>query len=293
MGIKLDWDSQTSQNLDAIEIYRGSSPINRDSPGAPLVTLPGDATSYEDKTVKNKNLYYYRIASKKGTERGWGENKQVGYFSETGPGRSVPLRGDWNSGWMDMVLAADFIDTANLVSKIPGYVFGTSGVSSWYKLCYKGKVLFIPTTAIFNLSYNDAYSIGILFGEDGVGQLPTGPAGAVNQRCVVNIAGLEYLVRMPRLTDFPTTQYLTTAAQYASGEYHDIIRRIASSVVDNASGQKSKLYDAVALPGYTMGPHRSVASNTTLTYPNQPANTVAVTLTSKQSVYPILELIMP
>lgn len=293
MGIKLNWDSQISQNLDAIEIYRGSSPINRDSPGIPLVTLSGDATSYEDKTVKNKNLYYYRIAGKKGAERGWGENKQVGYFSETGPGRSVPLRGDWNSGWMDFIPVAEFIDTANLISKIPGYVFGTTGVSGWYKLCYKGKVLFIPNAAIFSLSYNDAYSIGILFGEDGVGQLPTGPAGSVNQRCVVNIAGLEYLVRMPRLTDFPTTQYLTTAEQYASGEYHGIIRRIASSVVDNASGQRSKLYDAPALPGYTMGPHRSAGANTTLTYPAQPANTLTTTLTSRNSVYPILELIMP
>ena len=78
MGIKLNWDDQTDQNLDAVEIYRTTTPFDPNNPGTPLATLPGDATSYEDNTVSVGNTYYYTVAVKKG-------------------GRSI-FRGDTNTG---------------------------------------------------------------------------------------------------------------------------------------------------------------------------------------------------
>lgn len=293
MGIKLNWPSLAKENLDSIEIYRSNAPVSRDNPGTPLVVLASDATNYEDETVRNKSIYYYRMASVKGGVRGWGENKQEGYFSETGPGRTVPLRGNWDSGWMDYIPTAQFIDGAGLRAKIGDGKLAGGNPTSWYKLCYKGKVLFIPNSYALSLSHDTAYAYGLLFGEDGVGQLPSGPAGNVNQRCVVEIGGLQYLVRMPRVSSQPTTEYVLDASTAPGSEFFDLIMRLISSGSDTTVNQKAKLFDNTEHPGEVLGPHLQTAANVAAYRRTPPVPMSAVAKSTALDALVILELIMP
>lgn len=294
MGIKLKWDNQADQNLDAMEVYRSNRVIDINNPGQPLVTLAGTATEYEDNNVQNKNLYHYRLAAKKGDQRGWGSDQLIGYFSETGPGRETPIRGDWNSGWMDYVVVADFITTADLVTKMGGVAFATAATQGWYKLCHRGKVLFMPTSAIFTLSYNEAYAAGILFGEDGFGQLPSGVAGSVNQKKVVEIAGLEYIVRMVRVTDKPTSQFITDIKDTETNEYRELMCRLMTMASDGYTALRyNKLYDTTGLPGGALGPHKSAAGTCCAIAASTTNAIVNQAIATRVAAMVVLELIMP
>lgn len=295
MGVKLNWDDQSDQNLDRIEVYRSASKSDLQDSKNLLTSLPGTATSYEDMTVKSKNLYYYRIAAVKGTEYAWGEPQLTGYFSETGPGRATPLRGDWNAGLMDRIPIANFISGPDLRLKAPelAAMGGTQNPNNWYKMAYKGKVLYVPDSNIVAANWNELYNAGMLFGEDGVGQLPTGAAGTKNQRYVININGLEYILRAPRLSALPTTDYITTTAQLVGSEWKDCLSRLIISSVNNDATARTRLYDQASSWG-SLGPHR--ASATAAAYvagTNSEIIGTPTPIATRQWLPMVLELIMP
>lgn len=281
MGVQLNWDDQSDQNLDKIEIYRSANKADTQKPESLLATLPGTAMEYEDNAVQSKNLYYYRLAAVKGNEVAWGEPQLAGYFSETGPGRAVPFRGDWNAGFMDRLPVANFITGPDLRTKVPELsAMGTVwNPNNWYKMVHKGKVIFMPDSNIVSASWNELYNAGLAFGEDGFGQLPTGAAGSKNQKYVININGLEYIVRLPRLSPLPTTQYLTTVDQMVGSEWKDCISRLVVTSVNNDATARTRLASAT---------HVAIvpASNS-----EKPGNPVAIG--TRMTTPLVLELIMP
>lgn len=295
MGVKLNWDDQSDQNLDRIEIYRAAAKGDTQKPANLLVTLPATATSYEDLTVKNKNLYYYRIAAVKGSEYAWGEPQLAGYFSETGPGRAVPLRGDWNAGFMDRIPIANFITGPDLRTKVPemNAMGGLWNPNNWYKLVHKGKIIFIPDSNLVSASWNELYNAGLVFGEDGFGQLPTGPAGSKNQKYVININGLEYIVRLPRLSPLPTTQYLTTTDQMVGSEWKDCISRLVVASTNNDATARTRLYDqGTSWP--SGGPHLANATQCAVVVAaNSEKIGSPVNIGTRMTTPLVLELIMP
>lgn len=296
MGVKLKWDDQSSQKLDGIEIYRSASKIDTSNPGTLVATVAGTATAYEDNTVANKSIYYYRILAKKGTDKAWSENILAGYFSETGPGNTTPLRGDWLAGLMDIIPAASFITSAALRAKIPALAALSGGTepTSWYKFTYKGKILFFPDSSLVTASWQQIYNAGLMFGTDDVGKVPAGVTpGTVNQRTVVEINGLRYIVRCPRLSTIPTDQFLTDQSQTLGSEWRDTMARCLLDGTDASEGAKLRLFDLSSVQIY-FGPHYSSATVVTRTYNGtQPERLNTTTLTASIATSLVLELIMP
>jgi len=295
MGIKLKWDSMVDQNLDAVEVYRSSTAIDSKNPGTPLVSLAASATAYEDNTVTNKSVYYYRICGKKGTERAWGANQVTGYFSETGPGRAVPFRGDWLSGYMDTISTADLITPADLMAKVPALAsFSRGSFTQWYKMCHKGKVLFFPNSYVVSASWNALYAAGVVFGTDDFGQIPTGtPPNPVKQRTIVNINGLEYILRLARHSSIPFSQYLTAQADTIGSEWRSTMSRMCRMTLEPQDGALPRLYDN-SVSNIAVGPHLSAATTIASVTTNAPGALITTsTLAVNLPTVMVLELVMP
>ncbi|MGL5397353.1 MAG: hypothetical protein ACRDBQ_19050 [Shewanella sp.] len=248
MGIKLNWKLVPGQTLDSIEIYRGDKPIDRGNPGTPLATVAGNATEYEDMTVKNKHMYYYCIAGVKGNERAWGENQQAGYFSETGPGNHAPIRGNWLSGFMDTLSGSQFITGVSLGEKIPKLVGlnGLSTLNKWYKVVHNGKILFVSSNFMYSTP-SWTYDNGLMYGTKGFGkQWPHGYDGAVDQLTTVEIDGLTYIVRIARLDADSNLGYLADkgVSGIAGSEWQECIGRLYQrSLGDDPVYGKPRFHD--------------------------------------------------
>ncbi|AFQ96616.1 putative virion structural protein [Erwinia phage phiEaH2] len=294
MGIKLKWDDQSAQNLDGIEIYRSATKIDSNNPGAPLATIAGSATAYEDNSVLNKSLYYYRILAKKGTDKAWSENILAGYFAETGPGNPTPLRGDWNAGLMDTVLPQDLITNAALRAKVPSLaaLSGAAEPGAWYKFCYKGTVFFCPSASIVTASWSQLYSAGLVYGTDDVGVSPSGPTGTVKQRTVVNINGLNYILRLPRMSTLPLNQYVVNQADTLGSEWRDTVARLVADGVDTSPGSRTRLFDLGSFAN-ALGPHLNTNVNVAGVTSTKPETLVAYNSGASVAQTLVLELIMP
>ncbi|MNF44313.1 hypothetical protein D3C85_787500 [compost metagenome] len=234
MSIRLTWRNVNAAIADNIIIYRDTAPIPADTLPAPLVTLAADAVSYDDTTVVRGTVYYYRIAAVKGTDFVLTDNKIHGYFPDSGPGPQTLKRGDWKRGYFGRVLVGDFLNIAETRS-VSGLTAGTAepeaGLTHWHKYIYDGKILFIPNTSISNgLSWNAIYQAGLMYGTDNFGSPPTGgvaspPTFNVNQKRLATVKGYDFLIRAPKVSTLPTTQYITGDPQYADSEWLELICR--------------------------------------------------------------------
>ncbi|ANZ50070.1 putative virion structural protein [Erwinia phage vB_EamM_Parshik] len=294
MGIKLDWVDQSAQQLTAIEIYRSATPISTTNPGTPLVTLPGNATSYEDSTVKNKSRYYYRIAAVKGSDKSFSPNQLTGYFAETGPGRSTPMRGDWNAGFMDVLPMNDFVSMSSLFTKLPGLAkYGpvATTIPSWYKMCYQGKVLFVPSAAITNMSWNELYAEKAIFGEESTATLPNGTLAS--GKLMVEIGGLNYIVRCPKLSPVAYSNYVTLQEQTVDSEWRDTVSRLAQLSLEPQAGAKTRLMDLTGAPFIAVGGHLQNATQHTAILTAAPGALSYGGVNNRYAIGLILELVMP
>jgi hypothetical protein len=85
MSIRLNFTNPN--NADSVVIYRATSPIDLNALPTALATLPGGSTTFSDVTAVRNTVYYYVIASVKGSDVLFTPNQQYGYFPDTGPGR--------------------------------------------------------------------------------------------------------------------------------------------------------------------------------------------------------------
>lgn len=234
MGITIKWDDQTDQALDAVEIYRSTTKIDENNPGQPIASLPGDAVLYEDTGVLVGNTYHYRVALVKGQNRVFGAEQTQGYYSNLGPGPQKVIRGDWVAGFFGEYLPVDFVTHADVANKIKAAVKNTTGISfststggNWYKFVYKGKILYIPSVQLLTSNnWQNGYNAGFIYGSDDFGKTPDGDAGNVNQQTIIEINGDQYLVRSIRLSDKPTTHYLTDPVEFFDSEWKATYARL-------------------------------------------------------------------
>ncbi|ANZ50344.1 putative virion structural protein [Erwinia phage vB_EamM_Phobos] len=240
MGITIEWDNQADQQLDAIEVYRSTSPIDENSPGVPIATLSGTDRQYIDNDVRVGNTYYYRVAVKKGENRSFGANQTQGYYSNLGPGPQKVIRGDWVRGFFGEIPPVEWTTVTDVTDKIKAQLKSLTGITLasntgaiWYKFVYKGKILFLPSLQmIVSNNWQNGYNAGFIYGVDGFGSTPDGDAGAVNQLTVIEVAGQQYIVRAIRLSDKPTSQYLTDPLDFNDSEWKSTYARLRT---DNAA----------------------------------------------------------
>ncbi|QVW28676.1 putative virion structural protein [Erwinia phage pEa_SNUABM_8] len=236
MGITIKWDSQADQNLDAIEVYRSTSRIDENNPGTPIATLAATATEYVDNNVRVGNTYYYSVAVVKGANRSFGANQTQGYYSNLGPGPQKVIRGDWVRGYFGEMTPAEWVTPVDVANKIKdqlksvvGMSFATSTSGTWFKFVYKGKIILVNTTALVSATnWTNMYNAGFIYGTDDFGKTPTGDAGAVNQRCVIEVGGYQFLVRGVRMSDKPFTEYITTQEDFNKSEWKSTYARLKS-----------------------------------------------------------------
>ncbi|ANZ48457.1 putative virion structural protein [Erwinia phage vB_EamM_Caitlin] len=298
MGITISWDDQTDQALDAIEVYRSTSPIDINNPGTPLVSLPGDARSYEDNAVKVGNTYYYCVTVKKGENRSFGAVQTQGYYSNLGPGPQKLLRGDWVRGFFGEMSPIDWVTPADVANKIKAALKSTTGISfttttgsTWYKFVYKGKILFIPNVNLLTSNWQNGYNAGFIYGTDDFGDSPTGAPGAVNQRCVIEIGGVQFLARSIRLSDKPVTEYLTDPLDFNDSEWKSTYARLradGNAITDTAI--QPRFNDLSSLNG-TSSPHMADVNNVASVNASAPEVLAKTAKTSSTNWMVVLELL--
>lgn len=225
MSISINWQSQASKDIDAIEIYRivgATGNINVNALPDPIATLSKEATSYVDTNVVDQTIYRYWIAAVKGTERTLNFPITQGFFLNMGPGPRELKRGTWQRGWFGKVSNEEMFtatDVRGLVAKLNMFSWNPD---YWDKFIYNGKILFIPNKSMGNSTPVALYQAGIVYGVDGTGtHVPSG-AGATNQLTKIRKGDFEFIIRLPRLTD--SSSSLNTGAYY--GELRSTMARM-------------------------------------------------------------------
>lgn len=169
MGIKIDW-TDPNPAADDYTVYRSNAPIADASLPAPLVVLPSGTFTYQDDTVVRNQLYYYRIASRKGSVVTLTPNKVLAYMPYTGPGPQVLLRGDWNLGYFGRMPMNDLFSIQECVNFTGGPLAAPAAINNsadlwWLKFVYKGKIIFIASQPIYGaLSWEQLYRAGVIYG---------------------------------------------------------------------------------------------------------------------------------
>ena len=303
MSIRLTFTNPN--NADSVKIYRSESKIDLAALPEPLATLPGDATSFSDVTAVRNKVYYYVISSIKGDDVLFTPNQQYGYFPETGPGPSRLLRGNWNEGYFGTVAPTELFGVAELCTALTFSPSGQNTSSSWvwHKFILDGKILFIPDQAIAAPTWYDLYNNGLVYGTDGPGDTPAGFTGSPkSQKKQVTKNNRTYLVRLPKASAAPTSEYLTdftaTDARWAEGEWNRTMGRMGCNNFTLCT--RSRLANKAAYTTnnylYTATMTQHLRSNgSPLWFWSAAASDVPATFSWTSSYYawrPVLELIL-
>lgn len=189
MDITLNWKNYNGGQEDSVKVYRATAPIDANNLPAPIATLPPGSTSYVDAGVARGSFFYYRTAIIKGTSVDVSENRAIRAIAaaDTGPGPQTLSIGDWDTGYFGRVSYLDLISYGSLASFL-GITAGSTlatdvaGEKGWIKVALNGKVLYVALSpARYNLTYNNLYQAGAVFGTKDNGPIvPTG-ATATNQ----------------------------------------------------------------------------------------------------------------
>jgi hypothetical protein len=224
MPIKIDWSDPNS--ADDYTIYRSASPIADAALPASLAVVPGGTLTYTDDTAVRNQVYYYRVASRKGTEVALTPNKVLAYMPYTGPGPQSLLRGDWNFGYFGKIPMSDLFsaqECKNLVGTITASsTENTAADLGWLKFVYKGKILFIASQALYNnLTWETLYRAGVIYGNfpsaDWAPYAKT-TFGTIPQAKVVNKGDHQLIMRVPTSRAVMASTG-ATAADQTGGEY--------------------------------------------------------------------------
>jgi len=166
MPIKIDWTDPNT--ADDYTIYRSASPIADASLPAALAVIPGGTLTYTDDTAVRNQVYYYRVASRKGADIALTPNRVLAYMPYTGPGPQVLLRGDWNFGYFGKLAMSDLFTTQeckNFVGTITSQTENTDATMGWLKFVYKGRILFIASQALYtSITWELLYRAGVIYG---------------------------------------------------------------------------------------------------------------------------------
>jgi hypothetical protein len=228
MDITINFDNYNAGVDDGVKVYRSDSAILSASLPAPLATLPSGATQYIDTTAVRGSKYYYRFGVVKGADEVLSKNYVVLAVApaDTGPGPQTLQAGDWDLGLFGYCTSANFFSYGGLAAAL-GVTVGTASTDyGWLKMAFKGKVIFIPRSALrYSVSYNDLYLAGVVFGTNDNGPVvPTGMT-PTNQYKIQNLNGFSFVPRMMKGTaDGAALPVRKTAADAVNpGSEYDIL----------------------------------------------------------------------
>lgn len=115
-----------------------------------------------------------------------------------GAGPTALIGGDATAGLYGEVPASEFITGGDLAMAI-GLTAGTlhHDTIPWLKFALDGKTLYVPQKSIrYNLTWQDIYQAGAVYGVDGYGPYPSGTNA--DQNTTVTIGTSDYRVRLLR-----------------------------------------------------------------------------------------------
>lgn len=102
-------------------------------------------------------------------------NKGQSYFPDSGPGNKILKKGNSDIGYFGTVTSTELFAGWELSTAL-GFTAGTvykEDANTWMKFIYKGKYLFVcKEITRFNLSWNDIYKAGAMYGIKGPGPYP-------------------------------------------------------------------------------------------------------------------------
>lgn len=176
MYIRLKWVNANIQQVTT-NIYRGTTTLDRNNLGTPLVTLSNGETEYYDRTVTAGVTYYYVLeyVSTNNRVKSRVYSFAADYFR--GPGSNVTLFGNDDYGFMGQVSFSSYTDiltkigigrettTPSSDNVLPAYKYSVAG-KVYYVATISGGVLDFTTTLAF-LKRTDKLPITI----DGVNYL--------------------------------------------------------------------------------------------------------------------------
>lgn len=291
MSIKLSWALPEGVALDKVVIYRDTKRISSAALPAPLVELAADAVAYEDSAVVSGNIYYYLIALVKGDQVSFSSNYETGYFSTTGPGPQTLMRGTWECGLFGYLTDAEFFSYADMKDQL-GLSWPISWqTGGWFKLIYKGKIIFFPLSAYSSVTWNVLYAAGLVYGDDTTGEFLTGMAAPTplrKQDARVTRDGFEFHVRIPKVNDHKKAYQ--TYASFAGTEIGDLFGLLYSGMdVEYPAGKERLHYEP-------LGKMIFMTSGFYSTYPyvnlvNAWGSTTSTPTTTAYQWRPVLELI--
>ena len=243
MSIKLTWTLPEGVALDKVVIYRDTKRISTAALPAPLVELAADAAAHDDSTVTSGNIYYYLIALVKGDQISFSSNYETGYFSTTGPGPQTLLRGTWDCGLFGYLTDAELFSYLDMKEQL-GITWPPVNVAGgWYKLIYKGKIIYYPVAAYTSLAWNQLYAAGLIYGDDTTGEFITGmvaPNPLRKQDARVTRDGFEFHVRIPKVNDHKKAYQ--NYASYAGTEIAELFDLLYSELAGEYPAGKERLH---------------------------------------------------
>jgi len=203
MPLKLTWKDRNVAS-DGTRIYRSTAPMNPASLPAPIGTVGPGVMEFVDETLEQNKVYYYRFESFKGADKTLSDEKILGAYPYTGPGLQQPLRGNFKDGYFGSVPNADMFTDSELMSASGSGGTRTGAVTKWFKYAIDGKILFLPDGPIaYNLTWEQLYQRGLVYGVAGTGTAPSPVGSPVNQMKTVTKNEHQFIVRLPVGTNNP------------------------------------------------------------------------------------------
>lgn len=181
---------------------------------------------------------------------GMGSRGQVN-FPDSGPGSKNLIYGNEQLGYFGTLTQAEFTSLGAIRNLVGLYAGTDEGAAFlWVKMFYKGRVLYFPTNTIaYNLSWNQLYNAGVVYGVDGNGYAPT--ATPTNQFKIMNIGKDVLKIRLftadtnPDPTSFLSQQLLTSGGANITGsEWVQMIYALVGNAPVAYNGPKWNLFSS-------------------------------------------------
>jgi len=288
MTVQLQMQNTNTEAVD-VNIYRSATVIDRTNLGTPIGTLTQQTAStlvFNDTTAVQDAWYYYVFETIGSKDRQISRNFYTQATRTRGEGPNNLQMGDDNLGYFGSVVIDGLINAAGLRSLVSSQATGIVASSAvptfWHKFSRKGKVLFVPNSAVGTtlnrsqlanagaidgtLVYNyngNAYKVRLMSGFSDTGAVPTYSATATDSDVLANTCEFNDLV-YPLSIWTPNGQKLPnivqqTGAQMAMGSANQTV--LTAELTSNAAyGQARGLGNITARAGLVAGSHVAIAT---------------------------------
>jgi len=170
------------------------------------------------------------------------------FYGWSGPGSKYLLLGDENFGYFGKVDTTEMFTNLELWN-VTFLGKGTTAtrqlfVEGWFKFFYKGNVIFMPQgPTASNLSWNDLYNLGYMYGIEGVGKYPTATPVSQSKQVSLKKAGVTsyFRLRTPRASLTEPDSYFVGrpgSGNYAGSELDLMTRLFTGGLWGNENGSQ-------------------------------------------------------